>query len=889
MRHDLTALSRRALGMWIFGGLAVFGIILLSGAMFWIAFTSGVERQTGGSWRTNALEIVEATAEVRSAMRDRHRILHGYALEKSDILLSFYDREKVEKEFADLSARRDLSASQKTRIGSVELELQRYKAEANKLFSFVQNDDDGAIRSWSAAGEADRSLEKIQLLLREIEGEEERLLRAQNGKMVSAAEDSSRYVLILGFLGIAVLGLAGGAIGFVIALSANLRVKEMQSILADEIRTSEERMRVAHEGTGAGTWEYDSTTGQLIWSKELARLYGRDLANGAPTRSEWMEIVHPEDHLACLWIYPHRLFRSDALTTEFRIASEDGYRTVSCRGSAFRSEGGLRRMVGMEIDVTQDNQTKEELSRLYSLLSDETASIRRDRERIFEMTADMMAVGTADGTLLSVNPAWSKVLGYSEDELRHIGFSDLFYDRDEGLWDKVRDDLTNLRPVLDLVAPMTACDGTLRHVSWTIVPEESDALDTRIFAVGRDVTADLLAQDRLKSAESQIHQMRKIESIGQMTGGIAHDFNNLLTPIVGYLDFLQVRYSDDPKASRMINAALQSAERGRVLVSRLLSFARRQHLETKVVDLRELVGGMGELIGRSVGADIAFEIDAAEKIPLVEIDPNQLELALLNLAVNARDAMPDGGMLRVALSVAECDAENDRHGLAPGNYVVIAVEDTGTGMDADQLERAVEPFFSTKAVGKGTGLGLSMAHGLAAQSGGALTLDSIVGIGTVVSIWLPAASVVAKAEKPAARNIVDLKEPQKLRVLVVDDQDLVRQSLADMLTELGHDVVDASSGAEALQLLDGEKSFDLLVTDYSMPSMTGVELIAKARERGLLLGTLVVSGYSDVSERFDIPGVVRLAKPFSLLRLGSAIAEAMGARVMTKVDLAVVA
>src|SRR3546814_255082 len=212
---------------------------------------------------------------------------------------------------------------------------------------------------------------------------------------------SSDLVLILGFLGIAVLGLAGGAIGFVIALSANLRVKDIQSKLADEIRSSEERMRVAHEGTGAGTWEYVASTGELIWSKELFRLYGRSPAAGVPTREEWASLVHPEDHRDCPWIFPDRLFRTGILTTEFRVRSEDGFRTVSCRGSSFLGDGGMQRMIGMEIDVTQEHQTKDELTRLYSLLSDETATIRRDRERIFEMTADLMAVGKAAGTFLS--------------------------------------------------------------------------------------------------------------------------------------------------------------------------------------------------------------------------------------------------------------------------------------------------------------------------------------------------------------------------------------------------------------------------------------------------------------------------------------------------------
>lgn len=875
MQHDMAALSRRAIGLWIIGGLAIIGILLLSGAMFWTAFASGLDRRNDGIWNSNALEVVEATAELRSGMKDRHRILHGYAQAKSNVLLGYYDREKVEKEFSNLKARRDLSLAQRDRVREIGVELQAYDEEATKLFGHVADGDDPAIIDWTTSASSDRSQEKIQRLLREIEDEEGRLLRARNGMMETAAADSERYVLFLGFLGVAVLGLAGGAIGVVIALSANLRVKEIESKLANEIRTSEERMRVAHEGTGAGTWEYSAATGELIWSKELFRLYGRAVSSGVPTRDEWMKLVHPDDIGKCPWIVPDRLLRLGAVMTEFRVRSDTGYRMISCRGSSIQSEAGVKRVIGMELDVTQDNQTKDELSRLYSLLSDETASIRRDRERIFEMTADLMAVGKIDGTLLSVNPAWTRVLGYSELELKDMELGQLFRDPEEGFWEHVREDLDNHRTVLDLVAPMTAEDGSLRYVSWTIVPEDIEGLEARIFAVGRDVTDDMLAQEKLKEAEDQIHQMKKIEMIGQMTGGVAHDFHNLLTPIVGYLDLLKVRFSDDAKASRMISAALQSSERGRVLVSRLLSFARRQHLETKVVDMRELVSGMHDLIGRSLGADIVLEMTSNQAVPLVEIDPGQLELALLNLAVNGRDAMPEGGILGVDIREAILDDAMVHQGLQPGKYVVIAVEDTGIGMDKATLERAIEPFYSTKQVGKGTGLGLSMVHGLAAQSGGALILESTLGIGTVASIWLPETVNIAPAAKAEDQNVVEIKETRRLRILAVDDQDLVLKGLTDMLTELGHDVVDASSGAQALAILNRDREFDLLVTDYSMPSMTGVELIAKARETHPTLGRLIVSGYSDVNERFDIPGVIRLAKPFSLVRLRSAVDDAM--------------
>lgn len=875
MRHDFASLSRKAIWLWAVGGLTVVGIILLSGAMFWTAFVTGVERQPGGYLRADALEVVEATAELRSSIRDRHKVLKAYATSQTDILLSFYDRGKVEEDFARLDDRKNLSKIQRARIDAIGAVLRGYATHAEILIEQHGNGRDVETDSWLASGDAEMALLQVDELLDEVEAEEERIFRVQNGLMVTAAEDSERYVLILGFLGVAVLGLAGGAIGFVIALSANLRVRDIESKLMEEVRSSEERMRIALEGTGAGTWEYDIQSGVLTWSREMFRLFGRDVSLGVPTREEWLQIVHPEDLGNCPWIYPDRVFRSGSLMCEYRVRTESGYQMISCRGALLDGEGDRVRAIGMEIDVTEANQTKDELSRLYALLSDETASIRRDRERIFEMTADLMAVGRADGRLLSVNPAWTKVLGYSEAALREMAFGELFCDAEIQIWDAVRADLGALHPVLDLVAPMRAEDGSIRHVSWTIVPEGDDD-GARIFAVGRDVTEQMRSQDKLREAEGQIHQMKKIEMIGQMTGGVAHDFNNLLTPIVGYLDFLQRRLSDDPKALRMISAAQQSAERGRVLVSRLLSFARRQHLETRVVELSELVGGMRDLIARSIGAEIELEISVDAALPNVEIDPNQLELALLNLAVNARDAMPDGGDLNISVAKAVWDETLVGHGLAAGDYVVIAVKDNGIGMDEAQLERAVEPFFSTKAVGKGTGLGLSMVHGLAAQSGGALVLESKVGEGTSATIWLPASSEISQGSNEVGGGVVALKTEQQLRVLVVDDNDLVLESMKEMLLELGHDVMGALSGAEALAAVKDGGPFDLLVTDYSMPSMTGIELILEVLKVNPEIGTLVVSGYSDVNERFDSPGLVRLAKPFSMLRLSSAVSDAMG-------------
>ncbi len=357
--------------------------------------------------------------------------------------------------------------------------------------------------------------------------------------------------------------------------------------------------------------------------------------------------------------------------------------------------------------------------------------------------------------------------------------------------------------------------------------------------------------------EEQLRHMQKIESIGELTGGVAHDFNNLLTAVLGNLELLRKRVPANPSTDRLIDGALQGAQRGAALTQRLLAFARRQALEPKPVDLAALVTGMGDLLRRSIGPTVEITFDLAPGLPAALADANQIELALLNLAVNARDAMPDGGTVSISLGTAESTATSD---LAAGRYLVLTVSDTGVGMDAATLQRAIEPFFSTKEVGKGTGLGLSMIHGLAQQLKGALRLSSEPGKGTVAELWLPVAehaADVAVADVP----VEDKRARRGGTLLFVDDDFLIRLSTVSLLEDLGYTVIPAGSGAEALELLREGKEIDLLITDYAMPGMTGMQLAQSARALRPGLRILLATGYADLPARaaLDLP---RLSKPY---------------------------
>ncbi|MBK1838224.1 response regulator [Azospirillum sp. YIM B02556] len=404
--------------------------------------------------------------------------------------------------------------------------------------------------------------------------------------------------------------------------------------------------------------------------------------------------------------------------------------------------------------------------------------------------------------------------------------------------------------------------------------EALQRLTTTLEATVQERTGELEATlERLRTemrdrerAEEQLRQTQRLETLGQLTGGVAHDFNNLLMAVLGNLELLRKRLPDDPTTERLFDGAMQGAQRGATLTQRLLAFARRQDLQPQAVDLTGLLDGMRTLLERSVGPRVVVRIEAPATLPPALIDPNQLELAILNLAINSRDAMPDGGTLTVSLDETPVSVSSE---LPPGAHPHICVRDTGTGMDARTLARAIEPFFSTKGIGKGTGLGLSMVHGLAVQSGGAFRLSSVPGEGTLVELWLPKATTPVQVAEPPAAAAVDASPGL---VLVVDDDMLIAMSTVDMLADLGHTVVEANSGSEALEILRSGQPVDLLLTDYAMPGMTGVELARAAQAMIPGLPVLLATGYADLPDGTgaDLP---RLAKPYTQNQLAMATAK----------------
>jgi PAS domain S-box-containing protein len=385
--------------------------------------------------------------------------------------------------------------------------------------------------------------------------------------------------------------------------------------------------------------------------------------------------------------------------------------------------------------------------------------------------------------------------------------------------------------------------------------------------ITRDITERKKAEEELERAREFSLQAQKLEAIGQLTGGIAHDFNNLLMAILGSLELLRKRFPDDSKGIALLENAAQGAHRGTALTKRMLAFARNYELNKEVIDISTLVHGMKDLVERSIGPSFNIETRFPLSLNPVEADANQLELALLNLSLNARDAMADGGEIVLAAREENITAGH-RSGLEAGRYIRLSVTDTGEGMDQETLLRATEPFFTTKGVGKGTGLGLSMVHGFAEQSGGRFILHSQKGAGTTAELLLPVAKTsttpIAGTPAPPAKAL------RPLTILAVDDDALVLMNTVHMLEDLGHTVFEAYSGNEALEILRREDSIDLVVTDQAMPKMTGTELAKIIKRQWPDIPVLLATGYADRVRGDDI-GLPKLTKPYMQRELADAI------------------
>jgi PAS domain S-box-containing protein len=632
-----------------------------------------------------------------------------------------------------------------------------------------------------------------------------------------------------------------------------------------------------------GGLEVDLRTGfRNRRSPEYLLIHGLSPEAANEPHEDWVRRIHPEDRAAT-----EKKFR-DAIASKVRdynvqyriIRPSDGEtRWISVRSTIERDgQGRAIRLAGAHTDVTEQvmaeqalRQSEERYRRLADQLAELNATLAqrveektRERDRIWNVSQDLLVVADRNGVWRTVNPAWTRTLGWSEAELLNRTSDWLEHPDDGGLTRTQVRKLGASETTVRFESRFRHKDGSYRWLSWTGVSDKDAS-----YAVARDVTAEKAAAERLKVTEEALLQSQKMEAVGQLTGGIAHDFNNLLTGIVGSLDLLQTRLDQGrtDNVARYIKAAMTSANRAAALTHRLLAFARRQPLIPKSVDANQLVVSLEDLLRRTIGETIDLEIVAANDLWLTLCDAHQLESALLNLAINARDAMRDGGKLTISTANVRLDGVTaGTPALSPGDYISIGVTDTGTGMSAEVAARAFDPFFTTKPIGQGTGLGLSMIYGFARQSNGHATIESHLGLGTSVKLYLPRhhgdiaaqlASAVRTAEHAAAGETV----------LVVEDEPVVRAVILEMLADQGYRTLEAVDGPSGLRILRNHERIDLLVTDVGLPGMNGRQLADQARETRPDLKILFITGYAEsvaISNGFLQPGMEMITKPFDL-------------------------
>ncbi|TCD13916.1 hybrid sensor histidine kinase/response regulator [Oricola cellulosilytica] len=581
---------------------------------------------------------------------------------------------------------------------------------------------------------------------------------------------------------------------------------------------------------------------------------------GSTDGEAWNGMFHPEDQERAFARWRHSLQTGELYEIEYRLRHQSGeYRWVLGRAQPVCNEAGeIIRWYGTCTDIHDEVMAR----------TARVDDLTEQRDAAWNLTVDLLAVATEDGTLTDVNESWTRLLGWPVKTL--VGGTLIPYAHPDDLEEMLR----TFGSIFEtpLVEPyefrLRHADGSYRWFAWT-----ASAQRGKVYAFGRDVNERRAKEAALAEAEAALRQSQKLDMIGQLTGGVAHDFNNLLMAIQSSLDLIKRRMPDlDGDVVRYFDNALQATDRGARLTQRMLAFARKQDLRADAVDVTALLPDLRDLLQRSLGPEIEIVIDVPANAPHALVDRNQLEMAILNLAVNGRDAMEGSG--RITLSVEPLSVRSGGE-LKPGDYVRIAVTDTGAGMDAGTLSQAMEPFFTTKGVGKGTGLGLSMVHGLAMQSGGTFLIDSTPGAGTTATLVLPVAEPSAETPAPIAAKPREPARTAKGRktILAVDDDFLVSMGTVGMLEDLGHEVIEAHSGAEALDRLAERPDIDVLITDQAMPKMTGIELARQARISRPDLPIILATGYADMPEGGADFITAKLDKPFSDAALTAVLSE----------------
>lgn len=640
---------------------------------------------------------------------------------------------------------------------------------------------------------------------------------------------------------------------------AEVNERQERRRVEDTLQAVEARARLAIGAARMGMWDYVPATDTMIWDERCRALYELE-ADADVDMAMFYSRCHAEDRP----LLQQRV--SEALATdsgnefqaEFRLPLSNGSeRWISARGQAFFEDGQCSRFLGVLHDITEQKQANEALLRLNDMLGERVEKRTRERDRNWELSRDLLAVLRFDMQPSALNPAWEETLGWSRQQLTQGPLWELVHPDDLSATLAQIERVTSSNVSVRFVNRMRHASGDYHWLSWILVPD-----DDLLYAAVRDITHERAVVDELAATNQQLReqiaererveatlqQMQRLEAVGQLTAGVAHDFNNLLTVVLTSTSFLirDLEKGNLDKARSRLQNITDAGERGAKLTGQLLAFSRRQRLVPEAVNLGETVLGMLELLKSTLGGSVLIETATEPGLWHARVDPTQIELIILNLAINARDAMAVGGTLRLSTSnEVISQAPRRPEDPEPGDYVVLSVQDSGSGMSEAVLAKAFEPFFTTKEIGKGSGLGLAQVFGFAKQSGGGARILTEIGVGTTVKVYLPGLrDIVEPTSEISSQPLPSAEHGAQRTILLVDDDPRVREVTALTLDALGYQVREAESGLEALSKLDDE--IDLLLADFAMPGMNGAELALVARQRYPDLPVVFVTGYAEL-------------------------------------------
>ena len=695
-------------------------------------------------------------------------------------------------------------------------------------------------------------------------------LDARNGMLLQAA--TSITVLLTFFLGW--IALRDHRLRTVNLLTAEARLKAANDAL--EIRIAERTASIAASETRFRTLA-ESLLGLVFMTNAQGRLtyVNNEFANFAGRLTPdllargFATVVHPEDQKKILAAWRESLKTHRAFEQEVRLRRRDGaWRWFLCRALPIQNAiqngaAAVTAWIGNGTDIEDRKRAEQNLAAANAILEQRVSERSRELDRLFTLSTDILAVSAPDTTYLSLSPAWERITGFKVEDTVGTSFMDYVHPDDAAATLAAGRHLDAGNPVSGLEHRALRADGSWCWISWRAAPRDEDGL---AYSIGRDVT-------EAKAREEQLRQSQKMEVIGQLTGGIAHDFNNLLTIIMGSLELLQRGLPNaDPKTTRRIDAAMDGAARAAALTHRLLAFARRQPLEPQPIEPNRLIAGMSDMLSRILGEHINLKFVNAGGLWRVLVDVNQLENSILNLAVNARDAMPDGGQLTIETQNIDIHATHAAHpDIAPGQYVMIAVTDTGSGMTPEVRGKVFEPFFTTKPQGHGTGLGLAQVYGFIRQSNGHVAIDSTPGQGTAVKLFLPRLQGQAAAEILAPAPVAETSHGAGETILVVEDEEKIRNFSVEVLEQAGYHVLAAENAASAAQILTSTPAIDMLFTDVVLTGpMNGRALADQVQSRWPDIAVLFTTGYTRNAiihqGRVD-EGINFIGKPFTATAL----------------------